>query len=101
MLHCFVGISLVQTRCENLKFHKFRIYIPRLIDLSQRFSTWHVLIQLHLQSQHKIVTKLSRHLLVGYRIATIIRGSHGWQHHGSKHEEEHVSESKSVEGEQR
>jgi hypothetical protein len=31
-------------------------------------------------------------LLVGYRIAAIIRDSHVWQHHGSNHEEENVSE---------
>jgi hypothetical protein len=47
---------------------------------------------IYLQSQHKIETKLSRHLLVGYRKAAIIRDSHGWQHHGSNHEEKRVSE---------
>jgi len=56
---------------------------------------------IYLQSQHKIVTKLFRHLLVGYRIAAITRDSHGWQHHGSNHtlllsgsnhEVEHVSQ---------
>jgi len=46
MLHRFVGMNLVQTRCENLKFHGHRIYIPRLIGPSQRFRTRHALIQL-------------------------------------------------------
>jgi hypothetical protein len=40
---------------------------------------------IYLQSQHKIVMKLSRHLIVGYRIADIIHDSHGWQHHASNH----------------